>query len=234
MAERIEWWDDPDVDTLGAKGFNARYYRHLGCSEGDQSWMVPQDGAPPPEREDDECPRCCQVLPLVPREPEKVPHYSGNSSHPVLFYGGRFSSFAKMPFLARPMFLDIKPLTFPTREHWFQAHKTLNRVEFGAITEIDPRKPGTAKARGRKISPLILGWDDGVAFAVMVEGIRLQCHQYPALADQLLATGDRWIAEDSPSDYTWGARDSMGGWSGRNLLGEAWMRVRRELKAKNA
>lgn len=68
-AQVIEWWDDPQVDTEGAKGFNARYYRHLGCDEGNNPWIVPQDGAPPPSREDDECARCCQVFPLVPKRP---------------------------------------------------------------------------------------------------------------------------------------------------------------------
>lgn len=69
-AEAIEWWDDPDVDTSGAKGFNARYYRHLGCDEGDRPWVVPQDGAPPPSRTDHECGRCYRVLPLIPRRVE--------------------------------------------------------------------------------------------------------------------------------------------------------------------
>jgi hypothetical protein len=60
----IEWWDDPDVDNEGTKGFNTRYYRHLGCDEGNAPWLVPQDGAPPPEG-DRECARCCGIFPLA-------------------------------------------------------------------------------------------------------------------------------------------------------------------------
>lgn len=60
----IEWWDDPDVDTPGTDGFNARCYRHIGCDEGDHPWIVPQDGAPPPNRLDGECARCYQIFPL--------------------------------------------------------------------------------------------------------------------------------------------------------------------------
>lgn len=69
MTEQfIEWWDDQNVDNPGTKGFNARYYRHFGCDEGDSPWIVPQDGAPPPKRENDECPRCFQIFPLRPRQ----------------------------------------------------------------------------------------------------------------------------------------------------------------------
>lgn len=66
----IEWWDDPDVDTPGAEGFNARYYRHRGCDEGDAPWVVPQDGASPPSAWDYECARCCVVFPLTARTVE--------------------------------------------------------------------------------------------------------------------------------------------------------------------
>lgn len=66
---KIECWDDPDVDTEGAKGYNARYYKHVGCDEGESPWIVPQDGAGPPKRDTYECPRCCIVASLVWRVP---------------------------------------------------------------------------------------------------------------------------------------------------------------------
>lgn len=58
--ERIEWWDEPER--------NARCYRHLGCDEGDAPWVAPLDDCPPPTSPDRECARCCEVLPLAPRE----------------------------------------------------------------------------------------------------------------------------------------------------------------------
>ena len=47
----------------------------------------------------------------------------------------------------------------------------------------------------------------------------------------LLITYARPLAEDSPSDFVWGARDPDGGYGGRNLLGLALMCVRAELVA---
>jgi len=47
----------------------------------------------------------------------------------------------------------------------------------------------------------------------------------------LLLTHPHPLAEDSPSDFVWGARDRDGGYGGQNLLGLALMRVRDELVA---
>ena len=48
----------------------------------------------------------------------------------------------------------------------------------------------------------------------------------------LLLTHPHPLAEDSPSDFIWGARDRDGGHGGENLLGLALMRVRDELIAE--
>jgi hypothetical protein len=54
----------------------------------------------------------------------------------------------------------------------------------------------------------------------------------PRSRDALPATGDRPLAEDSPSDFEWGARDGQGGYTGHNYLGRALMRVRDELRQR--
>ena len=70
--------------------------------------------------------------------------------------------------------------------------------------------------------------------------ISLKVAQHPFIADQLRATGDRWIVEDcsarpSTSGLFWGARrvGEMKGvgttWEGKNALGNLWMSVRGEL-----
>jgi len=60
QRKRIEWWDEPDR--------NARYYRHVGCDEGNQHWVVPLDDCPAPTREDHECVRCALIVPLIARD----------------------------------------------------------------------------------------------------------------------------------------------------------------------
>jgi predicted NAD-dependent protein-ADP-ribosyltransferase YbiA (DUF1768 family) len=47
----------------------------------------------------------------------------------------------------------------------------------------------------------------------------------------LLLTHPHPLAEDSPTDYNWGCRNTQGGYSGQNLLGLALMQVRDELVA---
>ena len=47
----------------------------------------------------------------------------------------------------------------------------------------------------------------------------------------LLLTHPHPLAEDSPSDFIWGARDPDGGYGGENLLGIALMRIRNEVIA---
>lgn len=162
---------------------------------------------------------------------ERLRHYSDSVDEPVYFYGGWASSFAPWQILAYPMRTSVRPTvlretTFATREHWFAAHKTLVPSVFQFIAESPYAE--TAKKRGRD-TPLRRGWDDGISFAVMVEGIRHQAKRHLALREKLLATGDRLLAEDSPWDYIWGIRDEHGGMTGRNLLGKAWMVVREEL-----
>ena len=47
----------------------------------------------------------------------------------------------------------------------------------------------------------------------------------------LLLTHPSPLAENSPSNFVWGARHQHGGYGGQNLLGLALMRVRDELIA---
>jgi ribA/ribD-fused uncharacterized protein len=56
----------------------------------------------------------------------------------------------------------------------------------------------------------------------------------PEFRAALLASGERVLVEDSPTDFTWGGRDRDGGRRGRNLLGVVLMEVRAELAAPPA
>jgi predicted NAD-dependent protein-ADP-ribosyltransferase YbiA (DUF1768 family) len=62
----------------------------------------------------------------------------------------------------------------------------------------------------------------------MVEALQERTEPYRSA---LPLTQTRPLAEDSRSDFVWGARDRDGGYGGQNLLGLAVMRVRDELIA---
>jgi ribA/ribD-fused uncharacterized protein len=154
-------------------------------------------------------------------------HYSEGGT--LFFFGGWLSSFAPYRFTASPMAPMFGWLRgFETREHYFAAHNTLDVQSFEVIRRA--ASPGEAKDLGRNVF-LRPGWDDGISFAVMLEAIRIQLMQHNDLRAKLLATGDRQIAEDSPTDFIWGIRDATGGMGGKNLLGKAWMVARAELRA---
>ena len=96
------------------------------------------------------------------------------------------------------------------------------------------KSPREAKALGRLVS----GFDDDVwhrrRYEIVLDGTRSKFSQNPDLADFLLSTGDKVIAEASPVDKIWGiglAHDDKRAqnpleWQGANLLGFALMEVR--------
>lgn len=85
-----------------------------------------------------------------------------------------------------------------------------------------------AKHAGRETG-LRPDWEQ-VKFEVMLCGLRGKFALEPYRSGLLLTHPDP-LAEDSPSDFVWGARDRDGGYGGQNLLGLAVMRVRDELIA---
>ncbi len=85
-----------------------------------------------------------------------------------------------------------------------------------------------AKHAGRETG-LRPDWEQ-VKVEVMLCGLRGKFALEPYRSGLLLTHPDP-LAEDSPSDFVWGARDRDGGYAGQNLLGLAVMRVRDELIA---
>ena len=161
-------------------------------------------------------------------------HYHDNL--PVLFFGGHLSSFASsFPFWA-PLCLPLEDkdlvefLYWPTREHFFQAHKptTYQAMEFIRESPTAAESKVAGQSRAWKLRS---GWDEGLSYTVMLGGIMHQLDQHDSLVDLLASTEDRFIAEDSPYDYIWGIRDKQGGWSGKNWLGGAWMEARHEINS---
>jgi ribA/ribD-fused uncharacterized protein len=99
--------------------------------------------------------------------------------------------------------------------------------------------PREHKALGRKIAGFVNETWDAERLAIVVRGNHAKFGQNPSMRAQLLATADKLLVEASPLDRIWGvglrADDPRihdpASWRGLNLLGEALMQVRAELRA---
>ncbi|MDC0666423.1 NADAR family protein [Nannocystis radixulma] len=99
--------------------------------------------------------------------------------------------------------------------------------------------PRQHKALGREVAGFVQAVWDRECLEIVVRGNRAKFGQNPDLRAALLATGDKLLVEASPLDRLWGvglrADDprihDTSRWRGKNLLGEALMRVRAELRA---
>jgi ribA/ribD-fused uncharacterized protein len=154
----------------------------------------------------------------------------------LYFYGGALSSFAPTPGLVLPESWHGHPnpapvVPVPTVEHWFQASKASCRQDFFWVLSAPSarsakRRGGCLGERGRTIT-LRPDWEQ-IKFAVM-RYAHTRKHELPLYREELPATGEDVLVEDSPTDYIWGGRDRRGGYEGRNLLGIALMEVRAAL-----
>ena len=103
------------------------------------------------------------------------------------------------------------------------------------------RDPRLLKDLGRQVRNYREDLWEQHRLAVMVCGCFFKFSQNPAMAMQLLTTGDLELVEASPYDCVWGIGLEEGDprcldraqWRGRNLLGEALMIVR-DLLARQA
>jgi ribA/ribD-fused uncharacterized protein len=98
--------------------------------------------------------------------------------------------------------------------------------------------PSKMKKLGRQVRHFRPATWRKVQPAVLLDGNRAKFHAHPELQERLLRTGERPIAEASPSDSICGI--GLGpldpkalepsNWPGLNLLGQALMTIRDELQ----
>lgn len=125
-----------------------------------------------------------------------------------------------------PSPIVVDGLIWPTVEHIYQAWKTLDPQRREEIRHA--ATPGKAKRLGRVV-PLRPFWDD-IKKGIMMWILHMKFDQNPELALQLLATGDRMLAEGNVwHDNIWGdcACKKCAIVRGQNLLGELLMKVRK-------
>ncbi len=111
---------------------------------------------------------------------------------------------------------------YPTAEHAYQAAKSLDDRQRARIAALATAKE--AKQAGKAVT-LRPDWD-WVKLQVMETIVRDKFTRSPALARQLLATGQLTLVEDNWwGDTYWGVCKGVG----QNHLGKILMRVRDEL-----
>jgi ribA/ribD-fused uncharacterized protein len=144
---------------------------------------------------------------------------------PIKFYStadeyGEFSNFAPFP-------IRLKNRTWPTTEHYFQAQKFAGTDDPHADAIRQAGSPMIAARMGRdRKKKLRRDWES-VKVSVMREALAAKFDQHLQLRDLLLSTGDAKLVEHTDHDDYWG---DGGDGSGRNMLGQLLMEIRRRLR----
>lgn len=147
---------------------------------------------------------------------------------------GYLSNWAKSPIV-------LDGTKYNCVEQWIMASKARacgdGSVEYQVMRTANPRKQ---KALGRSIDKKAVDrhWGVQQKWNIQLRGCTAKFQQNETLARRLLQTGQKPIAEASPSDTIFGiglapnnplAQDPAN-WRGLNLLGKALMQVREELR----
>ncbi len=128
-------------------------------------------------------------------------------------------------FYASPVVVD--GVEWPTTEHYYQACKTLDPAYAERIRQA--ATADEAKRLGNDAAcPLRADWADARIDA-MRRALAAKFAQHGDLREQLLATGDAVLLEDSKKDAFWGAGPDG---SGLSMLGRLLMELRGRLRAQ--
>jgi hypothetical protein len=144
---------------------------------------------------------------------------------PIKFYStadeyGEFSNFAPFP-------IRLKNRTWPTTEHYFQAQKFAGTDDPHADAIRKAGSPMIAARMGRDRKRRLRRDWESAKVSVMREALAAKFDQHPHLRDLLLSTGDAKLVEHTDHDDYWG---DGGDGSGRNMLGQLLMEIRRRLR----
>jgi ribA/ribD-fused uncharacterized protein len=107
----------------------------------------------------------------------------------------------------------------------YQAKKCDNQNDYELI--YNAKTNNESRLLGQKVK-MRYDWDQ-IKVEVMSECVLAKFLQHKDLRDQLMATGDEELVEDSPIDYFWGCGADG---TGKNNLGKVIMAVREKLKGE--
>ncbi len=139
----------------------------------------------------------------------------------IYFYSTRdaygcFSNFSRHGF-------ELDNYWWMTSEHYFQAQKfaTTDAIWYTKIRGVKSPKEAAKMGRSR-CHPLRQDWEE-IKDEIMKKAVLKKFQTHPDIREILLATADRLIVENSPSDYYWGCGKNG---RGENKLGKILMEVR--------
>lgn len=144
---------------------------------------------------------------------EKFGCLSNFSKHSILVDGKMYATsehYYQSKKFEDPKFQETVRLLKTAREAKDIAHNYKSYIKNGVEIEVPKVRPD---------------WES-VKYNVMKDALRYKVQQHDGIKFELLSTGEEYIVEDSPFDYTWG----IGNGTGKNLLGKAWMEIREEIR----
>ena len=125
-----------------------------------------------------------------------------------------------------PCPVTVDGITYPSVEHYYQAHKTLDVSIREKIAGLETA--GSAKRLGSRLK-IRKDWNAD-RLDIMWVGLKLK-FQIPELREKLLATGDQELIEGNWwGDVFWGVSKGKG----LNHLGRLLMEVRNEIRNEDA
>jgi N-glycosidase YbiA len=133
---------------------------------------------------------------------------------------GCFSNFS-------PHGIEIEGTYWPTVEHYYQGQKFVGSPDEPIIPLIYAADtPEDAAALGRSHNYRLRSDWEVVKTQVMRVAVLKKFMTHPEIREVLLLTGDKFLVEDSPTDYFWGCGADR---TGENKLGRILMSVRAEI-----
>lgn len=154
----------------------------------------------------------------------------------VLFYGRSeiYSNWHNSGFTVKGIeFANGEQYMMYCKAMFFKDAATAKQI----LAEPDPSK---VKVLGQAVTPYVDADWAANRLRFVRRGLLEKARQNPGIAAQLLATGDRILVEAAPPDKIWGIGLGENDpralltemWRGQNLLGQAWMWVRDQLRAE--